>query len=906
MSRLEKLITKTFTDSGGKINGGRHCQVALYDEQKLGFWLDILHLIETVQNILYREKSDLYGYALLIGRNFQEKPEDLCRFLALGPHEGGVFLDREAKSALSAYLDFERIDTWSPHSQNRWKADVETLSMVKNFKSFLLPEEQIFPLRDTIIKAIEQGQGRNTLILGPSFTGKRDGIYHYIKKVSGGEPHPSGSAGNTGAFPPLIVRFGTGGINPLTSAWNDQIQALITEAAVEKQEIITDISLLYKFLFAERLREELSPFMIEKGSHYFSLLLDAYVKAALKKKAVPVLILENIHLAEKEAAQIIKDLFTDTKTSQKLLVLGACDAETEDTDLKYWETVFTRIIKLKTDNYSPAPVQMTPELWEITYYFSLLDRCFPSDLFPNLLEEEGKNKAVISRAFSLLSSLGVIDTPSDPRPRIKDFNTKAEAALKERKNLIRQMAAKRILFWVEQKKLNPCFSLLVLLAELSGRECLTDELFLNSMYADLSMGIYQQIEDSCNSGSFRNIANKEKAEIFKYIYKTMRTLLRGTEDEIKTAFIDPLPECSAFPVLKAQILANLSCYHLGQRDIRPALETIKEAIQVSQRQNNFCLSQSYRLFSLINLSRKQSNETNDYLDFAMENAKKNGNSHELGISGYYAAVSQFLFGNISKAIRLTQMANENSLAAGHPDWADRCRFLEGRLSFEIGNYREALEIFEDLWKKPAGGMNPEKDRLLASWVYRARVFFQNPLTQKPSNGGYDADLFEIEAAYLAGNFQKAVELSGNLTNLHIEQNFQFTEQPDWRSGFAQCELLYFSRLEIWNRMIYAYHSLSLCRISSGEEALYNMQRILRDEQLSEMDPMDPFYFYAWYRILEETGAGQVDINTAVSMAFKRLQRRASRIDEIETRRKFLFQPHWNSALNVAARELKLI
>jgi hypothetical protein len=73
-----------------------------------------------------------------------------------------------------------------------------------------------------------------------------------------------------------------------------------------------------------------------------------------------------------------------------------------------------------------------------------------------------------------------------------------------------------------------------------------------------------------------------------------------------------------------------------------------------------------------------------------------------------------------------------------------------------------------------------------------------------------------------------------------------------------------------------------------------------------MDPNDPFYFYAWFKILEESGAAQVDMNTAVSMAFKRLQRRAIRIDDMETRRDWLSLPHWNAALSRAAREYKLI
>jgi hypothetical protein len=153
-----------------------------------------------------------------------------------------------------------------------------------------------------------------------------------------------------------------------------------------------------------------------------------------------------------------------------------------------------------------------------------------------------------------------------------------------------------------------------------------------------------------------------------------------------------------------------------------------------------------------------------------------------------------------------------------------------------------------------------------------------------------------------------VELSGRLAAVVPQDYFLYTEQPDWRSGFAQCELLLLPQKEFWDRMISTYHSLALCRISNagGEAAVQNMQRILRDERLSEMDPNDAFYFYAWYRVLEESNSPQVDMNTAVSMAFKRLQRRASHIDDVEIRRAYLSGPRWNSALSLAAKEYKLI
>jgi hypothetical protein len=85
-----------------------------------------------------------------------------------------------------------------------------------------------------------------------------------------------------------------------------------------------------------------------------------------------------------------------------------------------------------------------------------------------------------------------------------------------------------------------------------------------------------------------------------------------------------------------------------------------------------------------------------------------------------------------------------------------------------------------------------------------------------------------------------------------------------------------------------------------------MDRLFQDERFSDMDPNDAFYYYAYYLVLGESGAAEVDMNTAVSMAFKRLQRRASRIDDIEINKAFLNRQYWNRALSLAAKEHKLI
>ena len=902
INHLENTIKKAIQNAGGTLSQGRQCITAAYDEQNLGFWLDIVMLAETILNALDEEKTEHFGYALVISGDSVERPEKICRALATGPQNGGVYIDEAIRKPLEPYVIGEPFLKWPSdrRASLRENKNTEKFTRVKELKNLMPETQRRFPHRDAIITALKQGQNRNSLIIGPAFSGKREGVYGFCDEL----PRPKSGLN----FPPLSIRFGSGGINAITDSWSGAIQELAEKSPAEIKNTLPEINDLWRFLFQQRLRDEVSPFMIQNARLFFLLLIELYRGIAKQNNVTPIIVLENIHLAEKHARQIFMETMGIAANRQEFMITGTCNREIKETELKNWEGIFQRIIRLNGENSAPPPEQMPAELWEIVYSLSLFNRCFPANLFVQLLREEGKNPDMINRALSILYARGIIDSVQYPRLCLKNSTGRAETILGERKESIKALVRRRLLYWVKQGNLNPCFDLLIILADLKTGEDPADELILESIYSDLVSGTVREIEKAIQSGLFQIITGKDRAAAVIYNYKVMHALLTGGEDEIKSVFNDTAPDISHFPVLRAQALANHSAYHLSIRDIKPALDAIKEAILLSQGKNNFCLSESYRLFSLVNLARQQVGETNEYLNFAMENAEKSGNIHELGISSYYASASQFLFGNIAQAMRLARNAREQALTAGLPEWADRARFLEGRLVFETGAYTESYEIFETLRQKPYGRSFTDKDRMLAAWAYRAKVYFQNPLTAKPEDSGLDADLFEMEAAYLAGDTKKTVDLANALSSRSIDENFIFTEQPDWRSGFAQCELLYFSQETIWKRMICAYHSLAFCRISpeAGQEALNDIQHILREEQFSEMDPWDAFYFYAWYRILDYTGAQQIDKNTAISLAFKRLQRRASRIDDIETRRQFLSRPRWNGELSNTAREFRLI
>jgi tetratricopeptide (TPR) repeat protein len=478
------------------------------------------------------------------------------------------------------------------------------------------------------------------------------------------------------------------------------------------------------------------------------------------------------------------------------------------------------------------------------------------------------------------------------------------------------MVSGLILAWVKKGSLRPCYNLLKVLADLGGEG--SDTLVLNSITGDVINNTYREIEEDIRNNCFVQVVGPEYFAAILYIFTTLRALIHRGEDDIREAFLQPVPETSLVPEYKAHILSNLAGFNLGIHDIAAAQESIKESLILSQaQQDKRRLVQAYRLFSLINICRLQVREAIEYSDFAIESAERSGCFDELSIAMYYAAGIHLLSGNLSKAERLIRRADECASITGRIEWADRSRFLLGRFRFEAGYYQEARDIFTGLLEQEIPGASKNREVVLRAWVYRSRIFSnQHPgsLADISGAGSPDPRLFEIEAAYYAGEYRQTVDLADDF---HIylsdlpEDRFIFIEQPDWWSGFAQCEMLLFSPKDLFTRLSSTYRALALAKLSAGdssagEMALDTMRRVIREEGRPQMDLNDVFYYYSHYCVLQETSAVEVDMDTAVSIAFKRLQSRASHIDDIKTKQAYLSLNYWNNALGQAAKARRLI
>jgi len=889
--QIDESLIRSITDAGGKITGNKAVISAELNEEAIGIWLDLYILIENLKKSV-DASPELFGFSLVICGEIPNTPEALCRFLANG--KGGVFMDTKTIVKFIPYASFEKPSQWSSVKKVH-KYGSDGFCRIKGLRVFKPSVNIDLEIQNDVAQIYEKYQDKNVLVTGKVFSEIRSGLYAYNKKINGD-------------FPVLSICFGSIGLGALVDAWSQRIRSLSGDQHTE------ELDSLWELLFRERIRDEVSDFIVRTIKRFLSLLLEYYINAAQKKKHIPVLALENLHLAGKKVVNLLIEALKeiDGEKKEKLIIMGTADEEIMTEKIRHWEGVFDKIEVLDSAKYKQIYIpRLTIELWEIIYAVSLFGRYFSPELFQRLFEEEEKNPVMISKAFSILNTLGVIDNPREPWPLNKFYEDRSRRVLGEKTNLIKAMVSRRLLNWASKRNINPCFRLLTIIFGLEGASHIDDLLLLKSITSDIVSETTSGLELALKNGHLEELVSEQRAAAIRYIFKTSRALYTGKEHDIDKVFMEQTVDGKGstfddFPVLKAQIIVNFCGYYLGRRDIAMAVEKAKEAIILGQSKNNFCLPQAYRLFSLACLSKQQTTETIEYLNFALSNAEKTGNYHEMGITSYYAAASLFLYGDVFKALQLAKKSVEQSIAAGRPDWADRSRFLEGRVKFELGYYKEALDIFEALRNNPYGSNSEDKDSLFAAWIYRAKIYLQDTGVQKPKPASHDANLFEIEAAYLEGNYQKAAELSGVLNNPFSKDNFLYTEQPNWSSGFAQCEHLYFTHGEIQDRMICLFNSLSLSYLSSDTDVVQKLQRILRDERLCEMDPWDAFYFYAKYLILKQTDSSLVDKSTAVSMAFKRLQRRASRIDDIETRRQYLKGPRWNRELYLTAKEYKLI
>jgi len=879
---LENAVNKAMSRAGAEVRRESRMLTASYDDTAIAFWLELVTALEAIQGALKKALPELYGYACLIREAGGADAAVALRLLSAHTGAGGLYCDARARSFLETYLDF-----------GEQMGEFTAILGCKAVPESAAPNGAL-PL-DPIVDTLRATESPCVALVGPEFCGKRESVRRFYTEAQA-------------ALLPYVVRFGVGG-QPVFSFVHG-FKPLVSSVFNAPEQ--AEFSLKLRNLSAQRLRVGLTDPLEREIRGLLQVFIAAYGRAAAIRGAQPILVLENLEAADvfsRDLAAELGDRFTALPEGRAYLV--STDAESMET----WKGRPCRVLRFSA---SAAEVQSAKrltgtaigrDLWEIAYALYLLRPFFTIDEGLAIFYETGRTPETMQRALDLLAHQGFIGAAADPQVRIDDFDAAAQELLGQRAETIRAFVRAGMLRRYASEDLLPCFSLLQALKELGWAG--DDDLALEALIRDVAAGTSGSIEAALDSGTFGAVVGEARSETLEYIYRTSFMLAHGSEEGIRNAFLASLPKPGACPRYTSYLLANQAIYHLGTGEIKLAAEKVKEAILLIQdRPDKRGLSRAYRLFALVSFAGQHLNDAIDYLGFALEIAEQTGDREELALVAYYFASVQFLHGNLAKAERLARQAYAAADSVGMESWAWRARFLEARLRLEGGRYREARGMLENI--KESGP--PEAEQLSAAWIRRTQAL--DPAAA-PAEGAATATiaaddaLFQVESAYLERDYPLAAVLADQALAVSHAPQFTILEQPDWSSGFSQCELFLFPDRDFCRRLLVCYRALAISRVANQktaemEEAVRSVQRIVKDERIPESDPYDAFYSYAYYEVLQKAGASELDKGTALSIAFKKLQRRASRIDETETKRSYLFLNHWHAALSAAAKLHNLI
>ncbi|MDR2398114.1 MAG: hypothetical protein LBD74_05060, partial [Spirochaetaceae bacterium] len=553
--QLEKAIVEALEGAGAIVEHKHRIITGYFNKQALGIWLTIITFLEEITALLGEADSELYGYSLVVSEDLEDYVQGwIGSNLAALSGGSRIWCERSVQPFLSPYVDFDGpAELASPEPP--LPAFLTTYVQMKRFglSSEGISEslQQRSGMKDKMLHILRYGAATNAVLVGPAFMGKRVALYRFCAEA-------------LGEIPPMILRFSPRkSLGALADMYSPPVRGLLEGHAVP--EVLGELEGLQHVLFQERLMDEYSGYLLVQGRRFFTQLVRAYMTVVQDLERVPILILEDLHLADETMTDLVLDACAGFETL-KVYGIYSYDPASEATpldslreDLCRWDPLLPKTLHFSKEYYIPlqSPL-MSRDLWEVAYAARLLKPYFPGFLFPQLFQEAESTSAMALRAFTILARLGLIDVIEDPAPRFPRFTHLAEAWLGERKDHIRTFVRKRLLGWVLQGLLRPCFGLLEILAALDGQG--DDNLVLNAVYGDVITGAYQGIQQAIKANCFETVVGVDKGPQLIYIFTTLKALIHGTEGEIHEAFTRPAPLEVLFSGYQIHILVNLTAY----------------------------------------------------------------------------------------------------------------------------------------------------------------------------------------------------------------------------------------------------------------------------------------------------------------------------------------------------------
>lgn len=528
------------------------------------------------------------------------------------------------------------------------------------------------------------------------------------------------------------------------------------------------------------------------------------------------------------------------------------------------------IVNGPSPSFLPVDLQAIPEdLADLAYLVFRCSRYVYGSELPRFFASLGRDVEFLAELGRWMQSFGLLSDPTD----FRSLNFSAFARLRDllgaRCAGLDSLIADFIWDAFENGELQPAFSLLDVLTELGF--AIPDRFLVACLYhgENPAEGIERVSGLFTDPGLRETVINLERA----------RTLFaEGNADET-------LP-------LAREVL------HRFQKSGIPAGEF-----------------HALRLISDLSRIRSKGSDAVTYLEYALENAERIHDATFILNTRFEIAILHFANGDLSTAksalARLERMiaanlAKETELASV---------FMNGRISFELGDYAGASALFQRAGTFAGSNGFPEAISLCKVWyarsvVHQHRYLQGMEMLSSCVDNVPEAWAFLIEASMLAGKPLPGKEFPESISSRYSPA--KRTGPFDWSSGFSFAEdnlRPNTQRGTTPSRMFDAmlkYYRAVFGEASAFSDDMSGIAEIARRASESD-DPSAQVYFYLCFLLgSAKNDAARPETLSFLSRAFKYLQLRAAAISDVSQREQYLQNPSWNNRLYRAARENKLI
>ncbi|MBI9104643.1 MAG: hypothetical protein JEY99_19670 [Spirochaetales bacterium] len=562
--------------------------------------------------------------------------------------------------------------------------------------------------------------------------------------------------------------------------------------------------------------------------------------------------------------------------------------------------------------------QLDLRLQATLYAICLFPGMTDADHWARILEE---NRIVHHGAKSVLKELenfGYLSEDQWLRPVIPNVEEGVSLSPADKVEIEMKIARTGSSIWSEQKM----FSVYSFLQGLKSRDAVVN---FSRYFFDYTSQLLEQGQTGKGEALIEVFENLKAGEVNDSLNDTVihtlglrSALMQGDQEVARIRFL-ALTDIAESPLTLAEALNNLEAarYLYASGEYREALDAAKKALLFMQDEDNRLLNSDANCqIGLIMIGMERLDEAAMYFTLGREQLNPEENPHNYIKAMVMEGLCQFIIGNLSQVRRILEDSRKMAAAFGRREWELYSIFLLGRNDFELGRYKLAEERFINGLLLCRLYFDAEKQKVFYTWIARCRIYAGQRSSALNILGGLkpDTEVFFItsEALFFMGRRERALDA------LQLAMDWEFAnptlfnpgEYISWRSGFSSVEDRALRTREgtgVLFHLIRVFRGYIWGKGAEKEEGRQELSRITRDERLGEEDPFNHFYYYLYNEIVPELGDAEI-VNklTILSRSLKYLQQRASRIDNTDDKKDYLYKNHWNAIIMKEGREQKIL